>query len=53
MLLQYFKIAFSVASIFCVGAAFAQSAAPYGLPINLESAKKASAAAVAEARKNN
>jgi glc operon protein GlcG len=53
MLLQYFKIAFSVASIFCVGVAFAQSAAPYGLPINLDSAKKASAAAVAEARKNN
>ncbi len=53
MLLQYVKLAFSLASVFCVGAAIAQSATPYGLPISLENAKKASAAAVAEARKNN
>ena len=33
--------------------AIAQSAAPYGLPISLENAKKAATAALAEARKNN
>jgi glc operon protein GlcG len=32
---------------------FAQSPPPYGLPISLEMAKKAAAAAVAEAKKNN
>jgi glc operon protein GlcG len=33
--------------------AFAQSSPPYGLPISLEMAKKAAAAAFAEAKKNN
>lgn len=32
---------------------FAQMPNPYGAPVNLENAKKAAAAAVAEARKNN
>ncbi|MBZ5536155.1 MAG: heme-binding protein [Acidobacteriia bacterium] len=32
---------------------FAQMSIPYGLPLSLENAKKAAAAALAEARKNN
>ena len=36
----------------CVGV-LAQSPTPYGLPVSLENAKKISAAAMAEARKNN
>jgi glc operon protein GlcG len=36
----------------CIGA-LAQSPTPYGLPVSLENAKKISAAAMAEARKNN
>jgi glc operon protein GlcG len=32
---------------------FAQMAIPYGLPVSVENAKKAAAAALAEARKNN
>ena len=32
---------------------FAQMAIPYGLPVNVDNAKKAAAAALAEARKNN
>jgi len=35
------------------GDAFAQMPNAYGPPINLESAKKAAASAIAEARKNN
>ncbi len=44
-----------LALLFALGAtgAMAQMPNPYGAPINLESAKKATAAAVAEARKNN
>src|SRR5947209_6898615 len=40
-------VALSAASV------FAQMAIPYGLPVNVETAKKAAAAALAEARKNN
>lgn len=39
--------------IFTASSVSAQMPIPYGAPINLESAKKAAAAAVAEARKNN
>ncbi len=43
------------AMLFALGAsyAFAQMPNPYGAPISLENAKKAAAAAEAEARKNN
>jgi uncharacterized protein GlcG (DUF336 family) len=47
------KAVFALASVFCAMTVLAQSPAPYGLPITLENAKKASAAAMAEARKNN
>jgi hypothetical protein len=33
--------------------ALAQAPNPYGLPVSIENAKKAAAAAIAEARKNN
>jgi len=39
--------------VFTASSAFAQMPNPYGAPINLENAKKAAAAAVTEARKNN
>jgi len=38
---------------FCSAGAIAQLAIPYGLPVSIENAKKAAAAAVAEAVKNN
>ena len=37
----------------CASSALAQMPNPYGAPISVDSAKKAAAAAVAEARKNN
>ena len=37
----------------CASSAFAQMPNPYGAPISVDNAKKAAAAAVAEARKNN
>ncbi len=40
-------------SVLCIGSVLAQGPKPYGLTISLETAKKASAAAVAEARKNH
>jgi glc operon protein GlcG len=40
-------------SVFCGVTARAQSPSPYGPPVSLENAKKASSAAAAEARKNN
>jgi glc operon protein GlcG len=40
-------------SIFCATAAIAQAPLPYGASISLENAKKAAAAASAEAHKNN
>jgi glc operon protein GlcG len=39
--------------LFCAVGMVSQSPGPYGMPISLENARKASAAAVAEARKNN
>jgi glc operon protein GlcG len=39
--------------VFTASSVSAQMPVPYGAPINLESAKKAAAAAVTEARKNN
>lgn len=39
--------------VFTASSVSAQMPNPYGAPINLENAKKAAAAAVAEARKNN
>jgi glc operon protein GlcG len=42
-----------LASVFSALAAFAQSPMPYGPPVSLDNAKKAAAAASAEARKNN
>jgi glc operon protein GlcG len=46
------KSLFLLMSVICATAAVAQGPAPYGLPVSLETAKKASAA-IAEARKNN
>jgi glc operon protein GlcG len=40
-------------SVFCGVNALAQTPGPYGPPVSLENAKKVSAAAAAEARKNN
>src|SRR5262245_20222354 len=42
-----------VAVLICTGAALAQTPKPYGPPVGVEVAKKAAAAALAEARKNN
>lgn len=39
--------------VLCASSAFAQMANPYGAPISVDNAKKAAAAAVAEARKND
>ena len=39
--------------VFTASSALAQMPNPYGAPVSLENAKKAAAAAVAEARKNN
>lgn len=54
MLRQSFVRYFIAAAILCcASAAFAQMSNPYGMSINLETAKKAAAPALAEARKNN
>lgn len=45
-------VAAALFAAFTLGAA-AQAPAPYGAPIGIEAAKKAAAAALAEARKNN
>jgi glc operon protein GlcG len=52
---QSMKMLFALASVFSVLAALAQTppAPLYGSPISLDNAKKAAAAASAEARKNN
>jgi uncharacterized protein GlcG (DUF336 family) len=50
---QWVKYLFLLMSVLCAMAAVAQAPAPYGIPVTLETAKKASAAAIAEARKNN
>jgi len=53
MLPQFVKALFALATVFCAMTVIAQAPSPYGLPISLENAKKASAAAIAEARKNS
>jgi glc operon protein GlcG len=50
---QWAKCLFLLMSVLCAMAAVAQAPAPYGIPVTLETAKKASAAAIAETRKNN
>jgi len=52
-LVHYIKVLFALAVVLSAANVLAQGVNPYGLPISLENAKKASAAAVAEARKNN
>jgi len=47
------SFAFVLPLILTASSVFAQMPNPYGAPISLENAKKAAAAAVAEARKNN
>jgi len=47
------SFAFALPLILTASSVFAQMPNPYGAPISLENAKKAAAAAVAEARKNN
>ncbi|HSB71141.1 MAG TPA: heme-binding protein [Candidatus Methylomirabilis sp.] len=46
-------LVFALLFALCASSALAQMPNPYGAPISLENAKKASAAAVAEAQKNN
>jgi glc operon protein GlcG len=53
MLPQFVKVLFAFATVFCAMTIVAQAPSPYGLPISLENAKKASAAAIAEAHKNS
>ena len=47
------KSACAAAFVLCAATVFAQMPNPYGTPITGENAKKAAAAALAEARKNN
>ncbi len=47
------KVLLSMLFALCATGTFAQMPNPYGAPISLENAKKAAAAAAAEARKNN
>ena len=53
MLPQFVRVVFALTSIFCAMTVLAQSPSPYGFPISLDNAKKASAAAIAEAHRNN
>jgi len=47
------SLLFTLMFVLCTSSAFAQMPNPYGAPISVDNAKKAAAAAVAEARKNN
>ena len=47
------SLAFALLFALCASSALAQMPNPYGAPISLENAKKAAAASLAEARKNN
>jgi glc operon protein GlcG len=49
----FLKVLLSMFFTLCATSAFAQMANPYGAPISLENAKRAAAAAAAEARKNS
>jgi glc operon protein GlcG len=51
--MSHSKLLLVLISIFSATAAIAQAPLPYGAPISLENAKKAAAAASAEAHKNN
>ena len=53
MSLTFMKVLLSTLFALCASSALAQMPNPYGAPISLENAKKAAAAAAAEARKNN
>jgi len=53
MSLHHVKFMLVLMSSFFAVAALAQAPSPYGAPVSLENAKKAAAAAAAEARKNN
>jgi uncharacterized protein GlcG (DUF336 family) len=53
MSFRFVKVFLVLLVAFCASILVGQSPAPYGLPISLENAKKAAAAASAEARKNN
>jgi glc operon protein GlcG len=46
------SLLFTLTLVLCASIAFAQMPNPYGAPISVDNAKKAAAAAVAEARKN-
>ncbi len=50
---KLFALLLTSASLCFASLTWAQAPAPYGMPINLDQAKKAMAAAEAEARKNN
>lgn len=50
---KLFAALFTAAALLVSASAIAQSPPPYGMPINNEQAKKAMAAAEAEAKKNN
>ena len=47
------KTVYAVTFVLCAATVFAQMPNPYGAPVTGENAKKAAAAALAEARKNN
>ena len=53
MSLRVVKVQVSLIALLCAAGALAQAPNPYGPPVNVENAKKAAAAALAEARKAN
>ena len=53
MLKPIYRFAAAITFLFVAAGAWAQAPSPYGAPVSIENAKKAAAAAVAEARKNN
>jgi uncharacterized protein GlcG (DUF336 family) len=50
---QVLKIHLALITLLCTLSALAQAPNPYGAPVSVENAKKAAAAALAEARKGN
>src|SRR5713101_9288670 len=53
MSLRVVRIQVALITLLCAAGALAQAPNPYGLPVSVENAKKAAAAALAEARKGN
>src|SRR5712691_4804796 len=53
MSLRVVKVQVALIALLCAAGALAQAPNPYGPPVNVENAKKAAAAALAEARKAN